>query len=155
MLAVEGTVLMRHQTSFVGSPATTLPSPASRVAPPSAPTVPSKPHPKDSGGLTSGAIAGIVIGAVVGIAAIVILAYVAWVIRKRHRRATPETRHEMPDSEKPSTSPDHAPQKVIHGPIELDSGPPVPELDAGSQRQEMKAYERDNEMKNPQPLPHI
>jgi hypothetical protein len=147
-------VLTSFQIPSLASPATTLPSPASGVAPLSAPTVPSKSTPKDGGGLTSGAIAGIVIGAVVGFAVIVALAYVVWIIRKRNRPATSETPYEVPESEKPSTIPNYPPQKQMHGPVEMDSGPPA-ELDAELQRHEMEAYERENEMKNPQPLPHI
>jgi flagellar basal body-associated protein FliL len=105
---------------------------------------------EDSGG----AIAGIVIGAVVVLAVIALLAYVAWTIRRKHRLTISTTSSVAPHSNKPPAMSDHPPQYPSHGMTDMDSGPPA-EMDAMPQRYEMTARERENEAQNPQPLPIV
>lgn len=64
------------------------PRPASTASSTSMPTGGSNPTPpNDQGGseLSKGAIAGIVVGSVVGVAVVGILAYIAWMVKRKHR----------------------------------------------------------------------
>ncbi|KAH7092130.1 hypothetical protein FB567DRAFT_516550 [Paraphoma chrysanthemicola] len=124
MIVDATTTSSSSSSSAPSSPSTpaTLPTPASATPSTSAPISSVSELPRaGSGNLSKGAIAGIAIGALVGAAVIALLSYIAWTVRRQHRRNALSPPSTIQYSEHPVAVEYGAPHYYNTGPTELDS----------------------------------